>query len=121
MQLGRIVCGALVAVGCACGSGAKSTGPAGGSGTGGGGAGDPAACDAVALHVTDLYQANAERTKLTPGEVADNVAMVLGECKTAPGRVAPCAAKATAVTVLERDCLLPLDDQGSEGTQFTQP
>ena len=115
---------ALVVAGCGCkgrpqgpggGGGGSGTGTGSGSGTG---AGDPARCDSIAAHVQDLYRASAERTKLTDGEVADNVAMVLGECKTSPDKIIACATKATSVAQLESQCMPALDDQGSEGLRF---
>jgi hypothetical protein len=116
------VLAALVCVGCACkgSSSGGGTGPGTGSGSGSGKpvVGDPATCDAIEAHVEDLYRAAAERTKMTDGEVADNVAMVLRDCKAAPDRVVACVKKATAVAQLESQCLAPLDDQGSEGEQF---
>lgn len=118
---------ALLAACCGC-KGRSTAGPGpgsgsgsgSGSGTGGGGpaAGDPARCATIAAHVEELYRASAERTKLTDGEIADNVAMVLGECKAAPDRVIACAAEATAVAQLESQCLPALDDEGSEGERF---
>lgn len=110
---------AMVAVGCACkgSSSGGGTGPGSGSGTGSA-AGDPAACDGITAHVETLYRASAERTKMTDGEIADNVAMVLAECKDAPARVVPCVQKATAIAQLEGQCLAPLDDDGSEGERF---
>ncbi|MBK9032016.1 MAG: hypothetical protein IPL61_11930 [Myxococcales bacterium] len=109
----------VVACGCKGGSATKP-GPGTGTGTGTptGTGGDPAACDGIAAHVTELYQAAAERTKMTEAEVADNVAMVLAECKTSADRVVACVTKATAVTQLESSCLAPLDDEGSEGERF---
>jgi hypothetical protein len=115
---------ALVCVGCACkgSSSGGGTGPGTGTGSGSGSAkpvvGDPATCETIAAHVEDLYRASAERTQMTDGEVADNVAMVLRDCKAAPDRVVACVTKATAVAQLESQCLAPLDDQGSEGEQF---
>ena len=82
------------------------------------GGGDPARCDGVAAHVEELYRASAERTKMTDGEIADNVAMVLSSCRAAPDRVVACVGKATAVTQLESQCLPALDDEGTEGEQF---
>jgi hypothetical protein len=110
---------AALGAACACKQN-NGTGP--GPGTGGGtdvevGTGKPGDCEGLGAHVTELYQASAERTKMTPEEVADNTAMVLGECRTTPGRVAGCAKKATSVAQLEA-CLPPLDDDGSEGLQF---
>lgn len=116
--LGCLVAAAL-ATACACKQNGGGVGPGTGSGTGAGtGSGDPAACAGIEPHVTELYQAAAERTKLTPEEVADNVAMVRGECQVAPGRVVPCVRRATSVAQLEGECLAPLDDEGSEGLQF---
>jgi hypothetical protein len=128
----RFVTFALVLALGACGckqKGGGGTGPTGdgdgggtGTGTGAGSvidtSGDPAACDAVATKITGLYQANAERTKLTPEEVADNAAMVMSECRTAPDHVIACVNKVTSVLQLETLCLGKLDDEGSEGLQF---
>ncbi|HUQ02441.1 MAG TPA: hypothetical protein VM261_08095 [Kofleriaceae bacterium] len=120
---------ALSACGCKQkgGGGTGPNGDGGGTGTGtgsGGGSvvdtsGDPSACDAVATKVTGLYQANAERTKMTPDEVADNAAMVMGECRSAPNHVVACVNKVTSVVQLETLCLSKLDDDGSEGLQFS--
>lgn len=111
----------LLAVGCGC-KGHSTTGPGGGTGSGSGtgtaGGGDPARCDGLAAHVEGLYRASAERTKMTDGEIADNVAMVLASCRAAPDRVVACADKATAVAQLETQCLPALDDEGTEGEQF---
>lgn len=105
---------------CACkGSGSGGTGPGTGTGTGPGtGAVDASACDGQAGHVRELYQALAGRTDLSPGEVDDNVAMVMTECKAAPARVVPCLTKVTAVAQLESTCLAPLDDEGRDGQVF---
>lgn len=111
---------------CACKQ--KSTGGTGPGGEGDGGgtarppvdtSGDPAACDGISGKVTGLYQASAERTKMTPEEVADNAAMVLAECRTAPNHVVACVQKVTSVVQLEELCLGKLDDEGSEGLQFS--
>lgn len=109
--------GLVLMVAVAACNGSRGGGGGTGSGTGSG-SGDPAACPGLEAHVAGLYRASAERTKMTDGEIADNVAMVLAECKQAPGRVVPCAQRATAVAELESKCLAPLDDLGSEGTQF---
>ena len=120
MKLCAVVLCAVLAA-CACkGRSGPATGPGGGSGSGSGSGppGDPAACDAVAAHLTELYRAEGERTGATPDEITDNVAMALADCKAAPAAVAPCAARATAVAVLERDCLPALDERGTEGERF---
>lgn len=113
----------LLAVGCGCKGRSTTAGPGTGTGSGtgsgtGGGGGDPAQCVGITPHVEELYRASAERTKMTDGEIADNVAMVLGECKSAPDRVVACVGKATAVAQLESQCLAALDDEGSEGQRF---
>lgn len=112
----------LLAAGCGCKGRSTTTGPGPGTGSGSGTGsvpgGDPARCATIAGHVEELYRASAERTKLTDGEIADNVAMVLGECQAAPDRVIACATKATAVAQLEGQCLPALDDEGSEGERF---
>jgi len=47
--------------------------------------------------------------------------MVLAECAREPGRVAACAAGAKSAPELERKCLAPLDDEGTEGDRFKTP
>jgi hypothetical protein len=112
---------AVLVAACAC---KQNPGTGGGTGTGTGtgdgpgtASGNPEDCGSLSSHVADLYQASAERTKMTPEEVADNTAMVLAECRTRPDRIAGCARKATSVAQLE-SCLPPLDEDGSEGLQF---
>jgi hypothetical protein len=68
--------------------------------------------------VRGLYEAAAARGGMSEVEVADNVAMVLKECRAAPGKVGPCLGKATAVAQLESQCLPVLDDEGREGQVF---
>lgn len=133
MRMRGLRAGLFVAVmlsACACkqkgggGTGPNGDGDGGGTGTGTGSSkpidtsGDPAACDAIADKITGLYQASAERTKMTPEEVADNAAMVIGECRGAPNHVVACVQKVTSVVQLETLCLGTLDDEGSEGLQF---
>lgn len=117
---------AMLLSACACKQkGPGGTGPngdGGGTGTGSGKpidtSGDPAACDGISGKVTGLYQASAERTKMTPEEVADNTAMVMAECRGAPDHVVACVQKVTSVVQLETLCIGKLDDEGSEGLQF---
>lgn len=116
---------AALAAACACKQGGSEevtgpgtgTGSGTGTGTGTGVTPKPGACDQLEAHVGALYQAGAERTKMTPEEIADSTAMVLGECRAAPDRVGGCAKAATSIAQLEA-CLAPLDDDGSEGLQF---
>ncbi len=88
-------------------------------GTGGGAA---VTCAQIQPHVTDLYRADAKAASAASGEnpdeeVADNVTMVMNDCAAKPDTVAPCAQAAKTVDALEK-CLLPIDDEGSEGDRF---
>ncbi len=119
--VGRLLGSASLAVtlglaACACKP--RAGGAAIGGDGGGGGGGDPAACAELAPTVRALYQAEAGPDGLTAEEVADNTELVLAECREAPARVVACARAATGVAQLERDCLAPLDDEGSEGRRF---
>ncbi len=128
LRVGLLVAIALIS-GSACACKQKSTGGTGsgtgtGTGTGAGTgepvdrSGDPTACDGISAKGTGLYQAAAERAKMTPEEVSDNAAMVVGECRFAPNHVLACVEKVTSVVQLETLCLTKLDDDGSEGLQF---
>ena len=84
-------------------------------------------CDAQRTHVESLYRAELANGRDATGqaaraqEVADNVDMVLRDCQTAAQRFAPCLQAAVSVAQMERDCLIPLDDQGTvEGRAFGQ-
>jgi hypothetical protein len=113
---------------CACKSKAD-TGPGKGSGTGTGGpdTGDPAQCDKLATHLEELYRADATATagsgsaatpEMLDEIVKDNVTMAMSDCKAAPTRVTACAEKAKSAAELEDRCLIPLDEEGTEGDQF---
>jgi hypothetical protein len=107
----RLVVLVLLA-GCACGK-KDGTGPNGGGGNGTGtgtGTGNVADCEAVKAHVETLY-AGSETA-------ADDVAMVMKDCAENPGLVAGCARNAKTAADLEQRCLIPLDDEGSEGDRF---
>jgi len=77
------------------------------------------ACAAVRPRVEQLYRADAQAHE--PGRadeaVADNTAMVMNDCGKAPDKVAACVAAASTVKDLEARCLVPLDDEGTEGDQ----
>lgn len=109
----------------ACGCKGKGAGGPSGNGN----PPDPAACTAQQARVHQLYTAEAataakpddspEAVALRAQETDDNTAMALADCGKDPARFAPCLASATSVAQLERDCLIPLDDQGAvEGTYF---
>jgi hypothetical protein len=94
---------------CACGSsGKKGTGPGSDAG---------ATCDGIKAHVEELYKAVASGDHADE-EVADNTQMVLDDCAANPDKVANCTMKAKSAADLEARCLIPLDEEGSEGDQF---
>lgn len=116
--LGFALGGALVA----CGSKHASSGGTGSAGEGGPPVvADAKTCDDVRARVEQLYRAEAERN--TQGRdparveeaVADNTAMVMTDCQTDPARFVPCIASVPTVAELERTCVIPLDDEGTEG------
>ena len=101
---------ALVAVVMVACSSKPTTGTVG---TGGGSA--TPACEAQRARVEGLYRAEAQsrEPKRVDEYVADNTAMVLGECGKAPA-IASCVGGAATVQDVER-CLPPLDEEGTEG------
>ncbi|MCE9578036.1 MAG: hypothetical protein K8W52_33205 [Deltaproteobacteria bacterium] len=110
----------LAACGCAP---KKGTDPGTGSaGSGSAGSGNAADCEAARANVTALYQSQSTVGNAAKNAtfVADNVAMVMTDCAADPAKVAACAAAAKSVADLERDCLLPIDDEGSEGDRLTK-
>lgn len=79
--------------------------------------GDP--CAAAKPAIEQLYRDEAVAKKESPERiaeaVADNTTMVMAECAQAPDRVAPCVRRVTTAAELEKQCLAPLDDEGTEG------
>jgi hypothetical protein len=73
-------------------------------------------CDGVKPRVQDLYRAEAQQKepKRVDEAVADNTQMVMNDCAKDPDKTVPCLAKAGSVAELEKDCLIPLDDEGTE-------
>jgi hypothetical protein len=102
---------------CACPS--KPGGPSTGTGTGTNQPTGslPAACQAQRGKVEQLYRAEAQvkEPSRVDEAMADNTAMVMNDCAKQPDKVAPCVAKATSVAEIEAQCLVPLDDEGTEG------
>lgn len=110
--------------------------PEGGGGTGPDKpiVGDPRACDESRAAIEALYRKESETAPPTvkPGQdpaaaaalaeqiIGDNVDMAMRDCRQDPGRVAPCLRVAPSVAQLERDCLAPLDEEGSEGAAFAK-
>lgn len=116
MKLAMVAAAALLA--CACPGQSGTTGGGGGGGsTGGSGAGP---CDGIRAKVEKLYRAEAEakEPKRVEEAVADNTAMVMNDCAKAPAKVAACVSAAGSVAALERECLAPLDDEGTEGEEL---
>lgn len=86
------------------------------------------ACDDAREHVQALYRehlaesarpdddaARARREE----QIADDVDMMLADCRADPVRFAPCLRAAVSVAQMQRDCLVPLDDKGEvEGKAF---
>ena len=94
----------------ACGAKTKPVGPGPGTGA--------ITCADATANVTALYQAEAKATDQAthdPTFVDDNVAMVIKDCAADPVKVAPCAKVAPSVAELEKQCLIPLDEEGTEG------
>jgi hypothetical protein len=73
-------------------------------------------CDGVRAKIEELYRAEAQvkEPKRVEDAVADNTRMVLNDCAKDPAKFAPCIAKAASVADLEKLCLVPLDDEGTE-------
>jgi hypothetical protein len=90
--------------------------------TNGSGSGTNAAtgCDAIRGKVEQLYRAEAEakEPKRVDEAVADNTAMVLSDCAKAPSKVIACVNGVSTVAALEKSCLTPLDDEGTEGEEL---
>lgn len=88
--------------------------------TGAGSAAPPVAtattCEGVKPRVEELYRAEAQQKepKRVDEAVADNTQMVMNDCAKDPGKTVPCLAKAASVAELEKTCLIPLDDEGTE-------
>lgn len=116
----RLASALLIACACACpskGGGTSTAGSGGTSTAGGGGTGAVGpGCEGVRAKVEELYRAEAKAKE--PGRVdeavADNTAMVLGDCARAPERISACLRAAGSIKLVEA-CLPPLDPEGSEG------
>jgi hypothetical protein len=111
----------LAMVACACPN-KQATGPTAGSGsTGSGEAVTPvtggSTCDEVKPRIERLYRVEGQtkEPKRVEAFVADNTAMVMTDCATDPARFVPCLASASTVADLEKQCTVPLDDEGTEG------
>lgn len=111
----------VLLVACACPAKPATT-TATGSGTASGiGSGvEPVSattCEGVRPRVEALYRAEAQHSEPARVEeaVSDNTTMAMNDCTKDPGRLVPCLAKVATVGELEKTCLIPLDDEGTEG------
>ena len=114
-RAGRLALVAMaVTLGCGCpGPGSSTTGGGGGGGSGG----TARLCDDIRPKVERLYRAEAQANepKRLEEAVADNTTMVMNDCAKAPAKVAGCVNGVSSVAELEKKCLAPLDDEGTEG------
>jgi hypothetical protein len=106
--------GTQAATGSSSGSAGSSSGSAGSSS---GSAAPVASCDSVRAKVEGLYRAEAQTREPTRVEeaTADNTAMVMTDCAKSPEPTIACIGKITTVGELEKQCLTPLDAEGTEG------
>jgi hypothetical protein len=104
----------VLLVACACPS-KPTTVPTGGSG--GAAPGAATTCADVRPKVEQLYRADAQtrEPKRIDEATADNTAMAMADCAKDPAHAVPCLAKAETVADLEKQCLIPLDPEGTEG------
>jgi hypothetical protein len=79
-------------------------------------------CEDVRPRVETLYRAEAQAKEPTRVDeaVADNTAMVMNDCAKQPAAAVPCLAKAGSVAELELQCLIPLDEEGTEGEELAR-
>jgi hypothetical protein len=73
-------------------------------------------CDGVKARVEAMYRAEAQQREPARVEEAtsDNTTMVMNDCTKDPKLVA-CLAKVATIAELEKTCLIPLDEEGTEG------
>jgi len=67
------------------------------------------ACDDGRPKGDALYRAEAAVT------ADDNTTMVMNDCNKDPGTRVPCLVKAQSIAEIEKQCLVPLDEEGTEG------
>ncbi len=108
----------VVLMACACPSKQASTGTGTTPGSGSAGA-DPAltGCEATRQKVERMYRSEStdKDAARLEGSIADNTAMVMNDCAKAPDKVVACINGATTIAELEKNCLVQLDDEGTEG------
>ncbi|MBA3391149.1 MAG: hypothetical protein H0T89_00820 [Deltaproteobacteria bacterium] len=106
--------GALVA--CACPSKQATTATTTGSGSAGT---EPVVtgCESTRQKVERMYRSESTDTDAArlEGSIADNTAMVMNDCAKAPDKVVACINGSTTIAELEKNCLVQLDDEGTDG------
>ncbi len=109
----------VIVVLAACSS---THGTGAGSGSSGSGPSTPPTanaktCDDVKSRIEQMYrsEAQAKEPKRVEEAVADNTAMVMNDCAKDPPKIVPCLARAGSIAELEQQCLIQLDDEGTEG------
>ncbi len=117
----------LVLVALAACSSSHAPGPGSAPGTGSAGGGAPpvtgvTSCEDVRPRVEQLYRAEAQakEPERVDEAVADNTTMVMNDCAKDPQKRVPCLARAGTVAEIERECLIPLDDEGTEGAALAR-
>jgi hypothetical protein len=103
-------------------TGGTTAGTTAGTGPASGARSTSPACDAVRAKVEQLYRAAArDRDPARVNElVADNTTMVMNDCVKAPDQAPACITAATTVHELEARCLVPIDDEGTEGDKLAR-
>src|SRR5580704_11970756 len=76
-----------------------------------------ATCDSVKPRVESMYRAEGQQRepKRVDEYVSDNTTMIMNDCVKNPTKLAPCLAAAATVAQMEQECVIPLDDEGTEG------
>ena len=76
-----------------------------------------ATCDSVKPRVEAMYRAEGQQRepKRVDEYVSDNTTMIMNDCVANPAKLAPCLAAAATVAQMEQECVIPLDDDGTEG------
>ena len=76
-----------------------------------------ATCDSVKPRVEAMYRTEGQQRepKRVDEYVSDNTTMIMNDCVKNPPKFAPCLAAAATVAQMEQECVIPLDDEGTEG------
>lgn len=73
-------------------------------------------CDGIKARVEAMYRAEAQlkEPKRVEEATSDNTTMVMNDCTKDP-KLVGCLAKVATIAELEKTCLIPLDEEGTEG------